>query len=178
PAHACTVTVPYWSSWVVWVVVGAGQVVGRRRRTWRRGGGAARRGRAGTGGWAAKAERAAGARGPPAGAGRARWRVGVKAAVGPEPHQHRHPSVGQVQRQLGGVVAGGEHKTWDGAASTQPFKQRADLGGGGLVGVLQGSSRRGATRAVQESRSKLSWQIHLVGPAGADRLAARVAGGV
>jgi site-specific DNA recombinase len=38
------------------------------------------------------------------------WRVGVKAAVTAQPHQHRHASLGQVQGELGGVVAGIEHK--------------------------------------------------------------------
>jgi hypothetical protein len=40
PAQACTVTVPYWPSLVVWLVVGVGQVVGSAKANlapWRRG---------------------------------------------------------------------------------------------------------------------------------------------
>jgi site-specific DNA recombinase len=38
------------------------------------------------------------------------WWVGVEAAVSAQPHQHRHPLLGQVQGELGRVVAAVEHE--------------------------------------------------------------------
>jgi hypothetical protein len=45
--------------------------------------------------------------------------------------------LGQVQGELGGVVAGVEDEQRHGPAGVQAPKQRADLAGGGLVGVVQ-----------------------------------------
>jgi hypothetical protein len=124
---------------------------GRRRRTWRRGGGAGRRRRAGVV------------------AGR------HKAAVRAQPHQHRHGQVGQVQRQLRGVVAGVEHNPWDGPARGQASQQRAELGGGGLVGVLQGVEPAGIHRGGPGVPRQAQLADPLERPAGDDRLAGRVA---
>jgi hypothetical protein len=88
------------------------------------------------------------------------WRIGVQAAIRAQPHQHRHASLGQVQAELGGVVAGVEHKPRHRPASREPGTQRTDLGGGSVVGVVQGCSLAASTGAVQESRAKPSWQIH------------------
>jgi len=74
--------------------------------------------------------------------------------------QHRHGQVGQVQSELGGVVAGVEHKQRHPPVGVQAVKQCTDLRGGGLVVSSNGCRRRVSTGAVQESRSKLSWQIH------------------
>ena len=87
-------------------------------------------------------------------------RVGIEAAVSSQPHQHRHGQVGEVQAELGGVVAGIKHKQRRRLAGREPRKQRPDLAGGGLVGVLQRMQAAGIHRAVQESRSKLTWAIH------------------
>jgi site-specific DNA recombinase len=45
-----------------------------------------------------------------------RWRIGVEVAVRPQPHQHRHPLLGQVQGELGGVVAAVEDEQRHGLA--------------------------------------------------------------
>jgi site-specific DNA recombinase len=106
------------------------------------------------------------------------WRVGVEAAVRPQPHQHRHPLGGQVQGELGGVVAAVEHKQRHGPAGGQPAKQRPDLRGGGLVGVLQGVQAAGVHRGGPGVAVKAQLRDPLEGPAGDDRLAGRMAGGV
>jgi hypothetical protein len=75
----------------------------------------------------------------PASDTRRAWRrVGVEAAVGAQPHQYRHARRSQVEGELGRVVAGVEHKPRHRLAIGQPSEQRADLRGGGLVGVVQG----------------------------------------
>jgi site-specific DNA recombinase len=98
------------------------------------------------------------------------WRVVVEAAVGAQPHQHRHPLLGQVQGELGGVVAGVEHHQRHRPAGGKPPKQRADLAGGLLVGVVQrvqpGRVDRGGPGVTLEAELG----DPLVGPAGDDRL--------
>jgi hypothetical protein len=64
------------------------------------------------------------------------WWVGVEAAVSSQPHQHRH-TLGEVQGELGGVIAGVEHHQRHRPTGGQPPQQRADLAGGLLVGVVQ-----------------------------------------
>ena len=57
------------------------------------------------------------------------WRVGVKAAIGSQPHQHRHGDLGKVQGQLGRLVAAVEHRPWHRPAGRQPLQEppaRAD----------------------------------------------------
>jgi hypothetical protein len=95
------------------------------------------------------------AAGPAALAGRHLWwRVGVEAAPRPQPHQDRGGRVGQPQRQAGGVVAGVEHKQRHLPASGQAVQQRADLGDGDLVVVVEwvqaaGVHRRGPAVAMK-----------------------------
>ncbi len=115
---------------------------------------------------------------PAAGAGRAWWRIGVEAAVGPEPHQHRHRRLGQVQGELGGVVAGVEHHQRHRPAVAEPPKQRADLHGGLLVGVVQGVQPGRIDRGGPGVPVKAELADPLPGPAGDDRLAGRVARGM
>jgi site-specific DNA recombinase len=129
-------------------------------------------GRVGEGKLGAMAARA------PAGAGRAWWRVGVEAAVGAQPHQHRRLGVGQVQRQLGGVVAGVEHKQRWLLVSGQPPKQRADLYGRGVVGVLCRLQSTGVHRGGPGVPREAQLTDPLEGPAGHDRLARRMPGRV
>jgi len=66
------------------------------------------------------------------------WWVAVEAAVGAEPHQHGCWSVGEVQGELGRVVAAVEHEHRHRPADGQAAQQRADLYGSLLVGVVQG----------------------------------------
>jgi hypothetical protein len=80
--------------------------------------------------------------------------------VRPQRHQHRGPLLGQFEGELGGIVAAVEHEQRHGLAGGQPGQQRPDLCCGGLVGVLQRVEAAGIHRAVQESRSKLTWAIH------------------
>jgi site-specific DNA recombinase len=68
-------------------------------------GGHVRGGRGRPGGWVGAVELGAVAARPANLARWWRWRIGVEAAVRSQPYQHRHPFLGQVQRQLGGVVA-------------------------------------------------------------------------
>jgi hypothetical protein len=97
---------------------------------------------------------------PAAGAGWAWWWVGVAATVGSQPHQHHHGDLGKVQGRLGRVVAAVEHKPRHGPAGRQPLQERAELYGGGVVGVVQRVQAAGVTGAVQESRPKPSCAVH------------------
>jgi hypothetical protein len=114
-------------------------------------------------------------------AGLARWWgrwIGIEAAVGAQPDQHRHARLGQVQGELGGVVAGIEHHQGDRAAGAQAPKQRADLHGGLLVGVVQRVQPGRVDRGGPGIAVKAQLGDPLPGPAGDDRLAGRVAGGM
>jgi hypothetical protein len=100
---------------------------------------------------------------------------GVEAAVGSQPHQHRHGDLGKVQGQLGRVVAAVEHNPWHGPAGRQPLQERADLHGGGVVGVVQRMQPPRVHRRVV-----LEAQLHdpLERPASEDRLVGRIPRGV
>jgi hypothetical protein len=111
---------------------------------------------------------------PPGRSKRAWWWVGVEAAVRPQPHQHRHRQVGQVQRQLGGVVAAVK----DEQRHRPTGGQRTDLRSAGAVGVVQGMQPAGIHRGRPGVAVKAQLGDPLPGPAGNDRLAGRVAGGV
>jgi hypothetical protein len=115
---------------------------------------------------------------PAGSAGWAWWRVGVEAAVGTQPHQHRHTLLGQVKAELGGVVAAVEHKPWRRRAGGQPLKQRADLRRGGVVGVVQGMQPPGVDQSGPGVTLEADLSDPLIGPAGDDRLAGGVARGV
>jgi hypothetical protein len=115
---------------------------------------------------------------PPGGTGSAGWRVGVEAAVRSQPHQHRCGSVGEVEGQLGGVVAAVEHEQRRWATRGQAVQQCADLAGGGLVGVVQGVQPRRVDRGGPGVAVEAQLGDPLVGPAGDDRLAGRVPRGV
>jgi hypothetical protein len=104
--------------------------------------------------------------------------VGVEAAVRSQPHQHRGGNVGEVQGELGGVVAGIEDDQGHRPASRQPAKQRTDLRGGGLVGVVGGMQPLGIYRGGPGVTGEADLGDPLGGPAGDDRLAGGVAGGV
>jgi hypothetical protein len=106
------------------------------------------------------------------------WRVGVEAAVGPEPHQHRHRQVGQVQGELGGVVAAVEHKPWHRPAGRQPLQERTDLHGGGVVGVVQWVQPAGVHRGGPGVAREAQLRDPLERPAGDDRLAGRMPRGM
>ncbi len=129
-------------------------------------------------GWVGQVELGPMAARSAAGAGQAWWRVGVEAAVRPQPHQHRHPSVGQVQGELGGVIAAIEDEQRHGLAGRQPLKQRADLAGGGLVGVLQRVQPPGVHRGGPGVAVEAELADPLERPAGDDRLAGRMPRGV
>jgi hypothetical protein len=105
------------------------------------------------------------------------WRVVVEAAVGSQPHQHRHGRLGEVQGQLRGVVAGVEHEPRHRPASGQASKQRADLHGGGVVGVVQGVQPAGVHRGGPGVPREAELADPLERPAGDDWLAGRVARG-
>jgi site-specific DNA recombinase len=87
------------------------------------------------------------------------WRVGVEATVGAQPHQYRHVRRGQVEGELGGVVAAVEHKQRQGLAGSRASSARICAAAVWSVSS-NGCRRRPSTGAVQESRSKLSWAIH------------------
>ena len=144
---------PSWSSWQTSVAGGPGGRVGAVEL-----GAVAARPAASTG-WAG------------------RW-VGVEATVGAQPHQHRCWSVSEVEGELRGVVAGVEHKPWDGPVSRQACKQRADLRGGGVVGVVQGMQPPRVDRGGPGVSGEAELADPLERPAGDDRLAGRVPGGV
>jgi hypothetical protein len=105
-------------------------------------------------------------------------RVGVEAAVGSQPDQHRCGSVGEVQGELGGVVAAVEDEQGHRPADRATRKQRVDLRRGGLVGVIQGMQAAGVDRGGPGVTLEAELGDPLVGPAGDDRLAGRVARGV
>ena len=112
--------------------------------------------------------------------GRARrwcW-VGVETAVGAQPHQHRDGQVSQVEGELGGVIAAIEDEQRWLAAGGQACHEGTDLAGGNLVGVLgrvqPGRVDRGGPRIAVEAELA----DPLVGPAGDDRLAGRMPGGM
>ena len=67
-------------------------------------------GRGRPGGWVGAVELGAVAARPANLARWWRWRISIEAAVRAQPHQHRHPFLGQVEGQLGRVVAAVEHK--------------------------------------------------------------------
>ena len=129
-------------------------------------------GRVGEGELGAMAARSAG------GAGWPWWRVGVEAAVGAQPHQHRHGDLSEVQSELGGVVAAVEHKPRHRFTGGQPRKQRADLRCGGLVGVVQGMQAASIHRGGPGVAVEAELGDPLEGPAGDDRLAGRMARGM
>jgi hypothetical protein len=104
--------------------------------------------------------------------------VGVEAAVRSQPDQHRHRRLGQVQGELGGVVAGVEDEQRHGPAGRETLKQRTDLAGGGLVGVVQGMQPAGIHWGGPGVALKADLGDPLVGPAGDDRLAGRMPGRV
>jgi hypothetical protein len=64
------------------------------------------------------------------------WRVGVEAAIRAQPHHHRHRLRGQVEGELGGVVAAVEDEQRHAPTGVQAANQGADLAGSGLVGVV------------------------------------------
>jgi hypothetical protein len=131
------VTVPSWSSSQTRVAVGVGQVVGSQLNLapWRRGRPCCRV----AVGW-----------------------VGVETAVGAQPHQHRHAILGEVQGELGGVVAAVEHDQRHGPAGRETLNQRPDLAGGGLVGVVQGmqptSIHRGGPGVAGNAQLAIHWK--------------------
>ena len=155
PAQACTVTVPYWSS-----LAKAG---GRGRPG----------GRVGAGELGAVAAR-------PAALGGTRrwWRVGVEAAVGAQPHQHRGGLLGQVEGELGGVVAGVEHEQRHGLAGGQPARQRRICAAAVWSVSSIGCRRRGVDRGGPGVPVEAELGDPLEGPAGDDRLAGRMARGM
>jgi hypothetical protein len=106
------------------------------------------------------------------------WRVGVEAAVRPQPHQHRDGDLGQVEGELGGVVAGVEHKQWDRSAGGQPGEQPADLRCGGLVSVVQWMQATGVHRGSPGVPVEADVGDPLEGPASDDWLAGRMARGM
>jgi hypothetical protein len=106
---------------------------------------------------------------PAGGTGRAWWRVGVQAAVGSEPHQHHDGQVSEVEGQLGGVVAAVKHHQRHRPAGRQPPKQRADLAGSLLVGVVQRVQPRRVHRGGPGVTLEAELADPLVGPAGDDR---------
>src|SRR4029450_1092608 len=77
------------------------------------------------GGWVGAVELGAMAARPAGRAGWAWWRVGVEAAVRPQPHQHRGPLLGQVEGELGGVVAAVEPEQRHGLTGGQPRDEGA-----------------------------------------------------
>jgi site-specific DNA recombinase len=135
-------------------------------------------GRGGPGGRVGELELGAVPARPADPAGRRWWRVGVEAAVGAQSHQDRRGRLGEVQGELSGVIAGVEHKQRDGPTGGQAPEQRADLAGGGLVGVVQGVQPLGIHRGGPGVAGEAELADPLEGPAGNDRLARRVAGGV
>jgi site-specific DNA recombinase len=141
--------------------------------------GVQRGGRGGPGSRVSAAELGAVAARPAGGTRRAWWRVGVEAAVGSEPHQHDDGQVGEVEGELGGVVAAVKHKPWHRPAGRQPLKQRADLHGGvGLVGVVQRVQPAGVHRGGPGVAVEADLGDPLEGPAGDDRLAGRMPRGM
>jgi site-specific DNA recombinase len=129
-------------------------------------------GRVGEGELGAMAARSAG------GAGWPWWRVGVKAAVRPQPHQHHHGDLSEVQSELGGVVAAVEHQPRHRSTGRQPRKQRADLHCGGLVSVVQGMQAAGVHRSGPGVAVEAELGDPLERPAGDDRLAGRMPRGM
>jgi hypothetical protein len=95
-------------------------------------------GRRGPGGGVGAVELGAMAAWPAGGVGRPGWRVGVEAAVGPESDQDCDGYFGQVEGELGGVVAGIEGEQRDGPVGGQALQERADLAGGLPVSVVGG----------------------------------------
>jgi site-specific DNA recombinase len=135
-------------------------------------------GRGGPGGRVGEGELGAVAPRAAASARRSWRRVGVEAAVRPQPHQHRHGQVGEVQRQLRGVIAGVEHKQRHGLAGRQPRQQRPDLYGRGVVGVIQRLQPAGVHRGGPGVSREAELADPLERPAGHDRLAGRMPRGV
>ena len=60
---------------------------------------------------------------PPPGERAAGGEVDIEAAVGAEPHQHCYASLGEVEGELGGVIAAVEHKQRHGLTGGQPAPQ-------------------------------------------------------
>jgi hypothetical protein len=135
-------------------------------------------GRGGPGGRVGEGELGAVAARPASSAGWAWGRIGVEAAVRSQPHQHRDPLLGQVEAELGGVVAGIEDNQRHAPARVQPVKQRPDLRGGGLIGVVQGMQPLGIYRGGPGVAVKAQLGDPLPGPAGDDRLTGRMPRGV
>jgi hypothetical protein len=93
-----------------------------------------------------------------------------------EVRRKTHPLLGQVERELGGVVATVEHKQRHGLAGRQPPKQRANLAGGDLVGVVQRMQPGRVDGGGPGVAVEADLGDPLVGPAGDDRLARRMPG--
>src|SRR5215218_1899248 len=106
------------------------------------------------------------------------WRVGVEAAIGSQPHQHRHGDLGKLQGELSRVVAAVEHKPWHRPAGRQPLQERADLHGGGVVGVLQWVQPPGVYRGGPGVALEAQLGDPLERPASDDWLAGRMPRGV
>ena len=106
------------------------------------------------------------------------WWVGVEAAIGSEPYQQRGPLLGQIQGELGGVVAAVEDEQRHRPAGREPRKQRVDLRGGGVVGVVQRVQPRRVHRGGPGVAVEAELGDPLEGPAGDDRLAGRMPRGV
>jgi hypothetical protein len=88
------------------------------------------------------------------------WRVGVDAAVRPQPDQHRCGRLGQVEGELGGVVAAVDDNSGT-AWLAGSRASSARIWPAAVWSVSSSGCRRPAsTGAVQESRSKLTWAIH------------------
>jgi site-specific DNA recombinase len=135
-------------------------------------------GRGGPGGRVGEGELGAVAAWPARAAGWPWWRVGVEAAVRPQPHQHRYLLLGQVEGELRGVVAAVEDEQRHAPAGVQATNQRADLAGGGLVGVVQRVQPAGVHRGGPGVAVEADVGDPLVGPAGDDRLAGRMPRGM
>jgi site-specific DNA recombinase len=131
-------------------------------------------GRARPGGRVGAVELGAVAAGPAGGAGWAWWRVGVEAAVRAQPHQHRHLLLGQIEGELGGVVAAIEDEQRHPPAGVQAANQRADLARSGLVGVVGRVQPAGIHRRGPGVPGEAQLADPLERPAGDDRLAGRV----
>jgi hypothetical protein len=97
------------------------------------------------------------------------WWVGIEAAVRAQPDQHRHRRLGELQGELGGVVAGVKDEQRHGPAGRETRKQRMDLRGGGLVGVGQGMQPAGVHWGGPGIAVEAELGDPLPGPAGDDR---------
>ena len=111
---------------------------------------------------------------------RRRWRIGVEAAVAPQPHQHRDPfalEVGQFAGQLHRLIAGSDDAQRDGSIGGQVLHQLRDRRGGDRVGIATSRHALHVHWRGPAIVSEAQLRQPGVRPAGDDRLPGRLTRG-